>query len=55
LTPQCKIPRGNDFKFEYLIEFLVKKKIVPEYLSWGQEELFDTKKPTLKNLFTLSL
>jgi len=40
---------------EYLHKSSAKIKIVPEYLSWDQEELFDEKKPTLKNIVTLSL
>ena len=36
---------------KYLREYLAKIKIVPEYLQWDQEELFDEQKPALKILW----
>ena len=41
VTQRCILHRGNDFKFEYLREFLVKIEIALGYLSGDQEELFD--------------
>ena len=45
MTSQCILHRGNNFKFEYLCEFLLKIEIVPG----DQEELFDEKTNTQKS------
>jgi len=41
LIPQCILYHGDDFIVEYLCDYLAKIEIVPEYLQWAQEKLFD--------------
>jgi hypothetical protein len=40
---------------EYLREYSKKIEFVTRLVYWGQEELFEEKKPEVKNLVTLSL
>ncbi len=42
-------------KVEYIREYSKKIKIVPRLVYWGQEKLFEEKKPEVKNLVALSL